>query len=53
MTAMDSGTFSGIVTAALLLAFVAGVLWAWSSKRKMDFEQAARLPLDDDQEIRP
>src|SRR5690606_31334629 len=47
VTAMDSGTFSGIVTAALLLAFVAGVLWAWSSKRKMDFEQAARLPLDD------
>lgn len=49
-----SGMFSGIVTVVLLLAFIAGVIWAWSGKRKKDFEQASRLPLDDDdQEKRP
>ena len=40
---------SGIVTAILLVAFVAGVIWAWSSKRKASFDAAARLPLDDEQ----
>ena len=49
-----SGMFSGIVTVVLLLAFIAGVVWAWSGKRKKDFAQASRLPLDDDdQEKRP
>ena len=49
-----SGMFSGIVTVVLLLAFIAGVIWAWSGKRRKDFEQASRLPLDDDdQEKRP
>ncbi|MFB9066756.1 cbb3-type cytochrome oxidase subunit 3 [Pseudofulvimonas gallinarii] len=50
---MSSGLFSGILTAVLLVAFVAGVLWAWSSRRRKDFEQASRLPLDGDQEKRP
>ena len=49
---MTSGLFSGVVTAVLLVAFVAGVLWAWSGKRRTDFEQAARLPLDEDRETR-
>jgi cytochrome c oxidase cbb3-type subunit 4 len=50
---MTSGLFSGVVTAVLLVAFVAGVLWAWSSKRKKDFDQASRLPLDEDREKNP
>ena len=41
---------SGIVTAILLACFVGGWIWAWSPKRKRDFEAAARLPLDDDGE---
>ncbi|MDH5829381.1 cbb3-type cytochrome c oxidase subunit 3 [Luteimonas sp. M1R5S18] len=41
---------SGIVTAILLLCFLGGWIWAWSPRRKRDFEDAARLPLDDDQE---
>ena len=41
---------SGIVTAILLLCFLGGWVWAWSPRRKRDFEDAARLPLDDDQE---
>ena len=40
-------------TLALLLAFVGIILWAWSGRRKTDFEEAAQLPLDDDsQEIK-
>lgn len=38
---------SGIVTAVLLVLFVLGWLWAWSPRRKRDFDAAARLPLDD------
>ena len=38
---------SGIVTATLLVVFVGGWLWAWSPRRRGDFEEAARLPLDD------
>lgn len=41
---------SGIVTTALLVLFIAGWVWAWSPKRKSDFEDAAQLPLTDDEE---
>ena len=44
---------SGIVTAILLATFVAGWIWAWSPKRKSDFETAARLPLENDEEQSP
>ena len=44
---------SGIVTAILLVSFLVGIGWAWSSKRKSEFEQAARIPLDDSQENAP
>ena len=39
---------SGIVTAVLLVLFVAGTAWAFSPKRKGEFDAAAQLPLDDD-----
>ena len=45
---MDIGTVRGLVTLALLLAFVALVIWAWSKRRKADFDELARLPLQDD-----
>jgi cbb3-type cytochrome oxidase subunit 3 len=45
---LDIGTLRGLVTAALLLLFVGLVLWAWSGKRKADFERAAQTPLEDD-----
>ena len=38
---------SGIVTAILLGSFLAGTAWAWSSRRREDFDHAARLPLDE------
>jgi cytochrome c oxidase cbb3-type subunit IV len=39
---------SGIITALLLVLFVAGGIWAYSPGRRQDFDAAARLPLDDD-----
>jgi Cbb3-type cytochrome oxidase component FixQ. len=38
---------SGIITAVLLVLFIAGWMWAWSPRRKRDFDAAAQLPLDD------
>lgn len=45
---MDLPTLRGIVSVVLLVAFISLVVWAWSSKRTTDFEEAAQLPLDDD-----
>ena len=39
---------SGIVTAILLVSFLGGWAWAWSDRRRDDFDAAARLPLDED-----
>ena len=47
---MDAGFLHGIWTAALLAVFAAIVAWAWSGRRKRDFDEAARLPLDEDQD---
>jgi cytochrome c oxidase cbb3-type subunit 4 len=41
---------SGIVTVVLLVLFLAGWAWAWSPRRKKTFDEAARLPLEDDGE---
>ncbi len=40
---------TGILTAAALLAFIGVVLWAYSGRRRADFERAAQMPLDEDQ----
>jgi len=32
----------------MLILFVGIVAWAWSARRRKDFEEAARLPLEDD-----
>ena len=39
---------AGIVTAILLVSFLAGCAWAYSSRRREEFEAAARLPLEED-----
>jgi cytochrome c oxidase cbb3-type subunit IV len=41
---MDTGTVRGLVTLALLLAFVAIVIWAYSKRRKAEFDEMAELP---------
>ena len=45
---MNAGVWSGLVTALLLACFLAGVAWAWSGRRRRDFDEAARLPLDEE-----
>ena len=48
---MSMPFFHGLWTAVLLVIFIGIVVWAWSRKRKKDFDEAARLPLDDDKPV--
>jgi len=50
---IDSGTLSGIFTAILLVLFVGMWVWAFSARRKAKFEEAARMPLEEDSERQP
>ena len=45
---MDIGTLRGIGTAVIFIAFIGVVLWAYSSRRKDSFDEAANLPFADD-----
>jgi len=40
---------SGILTLIALIAFVGGAAWVYSAKRKPEFDEASRIPLDEDQ----
>jgi cytochrome c oxidase cbb3-type subunit 4 len=44
---------AGIITVILLLAFLGGTAWVYSGKRKAEFDAAARLPLEDQNENTP
>jgi len=50
---LDAAVFHGLWTGALLVIFIGIVIWAWSGKRKNSFDEAARMPLDDDDELEP
>jgi cytochrome c oxidase cbb3-type subunit 4 len=50
---MDINTIRSAVTVAALITFLGIVAWAWSSRRRADFEAAARLPLDEDDVATP
>jgi cytochrome c oxidase cbb3-type subunit 4 len=41
------GTLRGVITATLLALFVWLVVWAWSKARRPEFDAAARLPLEE------
>jgi cytochrome c oxidase cbb3-type subunit 4 len=45
---MDLNTIRAGITVAAFLTFLGIVAWAWSSRRKADFDAAARLPLEED-----
>lgn len=38
-------------TILAFVIFIGIVVWAWSSRRKGDFDKAARMALDDDEPI--
>lgn len=45
---MDINDLRSIFTVLAFFMFVGIVWWAYSSRRKQAYEEAARLPLDDD-----
>jgi cytochrome c oxidase cbb3-type subunit 4 len=45
---MDINTLRGIMTILLMVAFIGVCLWAYSGRRKKDFEDASNLPFDDE-----
>ena len=50
---MDINFFRSIVTVVLFVAFAGIVIWAFSKRRKKDFEEAAHLPFDEDDNNKP
>jgi cytochrome c oxidase cbb3-type subunit 4 len=44
---------SGLITAVLLVLFVAGSIWVWRPAFVAEFDAAARLPLLEDGETKP
>lgn len=47
---MDINTLRGIATILAMLAFIGVIVWAYSSYKKKDFEEAAQLPFADEPE---
>lgn len=45
---MDINLLRSIVTVLSLVLFIGIVAWAWSKRREADFEEAARLPFEQD-----
>ena len=41
---MDIGTIRGLIALVLMLAFIGVVAWAYSKRRKKDFDEMAQLP---------
>lgn len=46
---MDINDLRSIVTVVSFITFLGIVFWAWSGRRKAAFDEAARLPLEDDE----
>ena len=45
---MSLSMFHSLWTVAVLAIFIGIIIWAFSKGRKTDFDEAARLPLEDD-----
>ena len=48
---MDSSLIQSVWTVVVMVLFVGIVIWAWSGKRKQDFEEAAHLPFDEEDSV--
>jgi cytochrome c oxidase cbb3-type subunit 4 len=46
---MDINDMRVLITVLTFVAFVAIVIWAWSGRRLQEFDEAARMALDDDE----
>lgn len=49
---MSATLIHEILTALLLVVFIGIVVWAWSKRRRRDFQEAARIPLEDNEHER-
>ncbi len=47
---MDVNTLRSIITVVAFAVFIAIVLWAYSERSKAAFDEAARLPFDEDED---
>jgi cytochrome c oxidase cbb3-type subunit 4 len=45
---MDMTLVRGLILVAMIIGFLGMWAWAWSKKRKPVFDEAARLPLEED-----
>jgi len=45
---MDQSTIQSVWTVVVFILFIGIVIWAFSPRRRKDFDEAAQLPLDDD-----
>ena len=45
---MDINLLRSIVTVAAFAVFIGIVVWAWSSRNRTRFEEAAQLPFEED-----
>ena len=48
---MDMTQFHSLWTVVVLATFIGIIIWAFSKKRHSAFDEAARLPLEDDQPL--
>ena len=46
---VDINTLRSIFTIIIFVAFIAIWFWAWSKKRKTEFDEAANLPFEGDE----
>ena len=45
---MNFGLIHSVWTVLMFVLFIGIIVWAWSAKRKRGFDEAARLPLEDE-----
>ena len=45
---MDTSLIQSVWTLVVTVLFIGIVIWAWSGKRKKDFDEAANIPFTED-----
>lgn len=48
---MDVGVVRGLATVFAMLAFIGVLVWAWSARARKGFQEAAQLPLEEDDDL--
>ncbi|MBT0586320.1 cbb3-type cytochrome oxidase subunit 3 [Alteromonas oceanisediminis] len=50
---MDQGVIGSIFTVIVFVSFIGIVIWAFSSRNKKKFDEAANLPFADEEDSQP